>query len=68
VRRKVGEIRDGLAALFNLPEGYEVLLGNGGTTCFWDAATFTSSSSTASTSASASSPRSSRPALARHRT
>ncbi|MGD0054362.1 MAG: phosphoserine transaminase [Acidimicrobiales bacterium] len=40
VRRKVGEIRDGLAALFNLPEGYEVLLGNGGTTCFWDAATF----------------------------
>ena len=40
VRSKVGEVRDGLAALFNLPEGYEVLLGNGGTTCFWDAATF----------------------------
>jgi phosphoserine aminotransferase len=40
VRNKVGEVRDGLAALFNLPEGYEVLLGNGGTTCFWDAATF----------------------------
>jgi phosphoserine aminotransferase len=40
VRNKVGEVRDGLVALFNLPEGYEVLLGNGGTTCFWDAATF----------------------------
>ncbi len=40
VRNKVGEVRDGLAALFNLPDGYEVLLGNGGTTCFWDAATF----------------------------
>ena len=40
VRHKVGEVRDGLRALFNLPDGYEVLLGNGGTTCFWDAATF----------------------------
>jgi phosphoserine aminotransferase len=40
VRNKVGEVRDGLASLFNLPDGYEVLLGNGGTTCFWDAATF----------------------------
>ncbi|HWD97307.1 MAG TPA: phosphoserine transaminase [Acidimicrobiales bacterium] len=40
VRSKVGEVRDGLRALFNLPDGYEVLLGNGGTTCFWDAATF----------------------------
>ena len=40
VRAKVGEVREGLAALFALPEGYEVLLGNGGTTCFWDAATF----------------------------
>ena len=35
VRRKVGEVRDGLRALFNLPDGYEVLLGNGGTTAFW---------------------------------
>ena len=26
--------------LFSLPDGYEVVLGNGGTTCFWDAATF----------------------------
>jgi phosphoserine aminotransferase len=40
VRNKVGEVRDGLSALFSLPDGYEVLLGNGGTTCFWDAATF----------------------------
>jgi phosphoserine aminotransferase len=40
VRAKVAEIRDGLGDLFSLPEGYEVLLGNGGTTCFWDAATF----------------------------
>jgi phosphoserine aminotransferase len=40
VRNKVGEVRDGLSALFNVPDGYEVLLGNGGTTCFWDAATF----------------------------
>lgn len=40
VRNKVGEVREGLRALFNLPDGYEVLLGNGGTTCFWDAATF----------------------------
>jgi len=40
VRFKVSEIRNGLAELFSLPDGYEVLLGNGGTTCFWDAATF----------------------------
>lgn len=40
VKNKVGEVRDGLRALFNLPDGYEVLLGNGGTTAFWDAATF----------------------------
>jgi len=40
VRNKVGEVRDGLRSLFNLPDGYEVLLGNGGSTCFWDAATF----------------------------
>ncbi len=40
VRSKVGEVRDGLTSLFDLPDGYEVLLGNGGTTCFWDAATF----------------------------
>jgi phosphoserine aminotransferase len=40
VRSVVGRLRAGLSDLFSLPEGYEVLLGNGGTTCFWDAATF----------------------------
>lgn len=40
VKSMVGRVRSGLANLFDLPEGYEVLLGNGGTTCFWDAATF----------------------------
>ena len=36
----VGSIRAGLADLFSLPDGYEVLLGNGGSTAFWDAAAF----------------------------
>jgi phosphoserine aminotransferase len=40
VKAIVGEIRSGLRELFSLPEGYEVALGNGGTTCFWDAAAF----------------------------
>jgi len=40
VKSKVGSLREGLAQLFSLPEGYVVALGNGGTTCFWDAATF----------------------------
>ncbi|MDF0529818.1 phosphoserine transaminase [Tsukamurella sp. 8F] len=40
VKDVVGRVRDGLAQLFSLPEGYEVLLGNGGTTAFWDAASF----------------------------
>ena len=40
VKSQVGRVRAGLAELFGLPEGYEVLLGNGGTTAFWDAATF----------------------------
>ena len=40
VRALVGEIRAGLRDLFSLPDGYEVALGNGGTTAFWDAATF----------------------------
>ncbi len=39
VRDLVGRVRSGLAELFALPEGYEVALGNGGTTAFWDAAT-----------------------------
>jgi predicted phosphoserine aminotransferase len=38
VKKLVREIRDGLRRLFDLPEGYEVVLGNGGTTAFWDAA------------------------------
>jgi phosphoserine aminotransferase len=40
VRDVVRRVREGLAELFGLPDGYEVLLGNGGTTAFWDAATF----------------------------
>ena len=40
VKKVVGQIRAGLAALFDLPEGYEVVLGNGGATAFWDIATF----------------------------
>jgi phosphoserine aminotransferase len=40
VRSLVGEIRSGLTQLFAAPEGYEVALGNGGTTAFWDAAAF----------------------------
>ncbi|MEP6658543.1 MAG: phosphoserine transaminase [Acidimicrobiales bacterium] len=40
VRSVVGSLRDGLAALFSLPDGWEVVLGNGGSTAFWDAATF----------------------------
>lgn len=39
VRNLVGEVRDGLRALFSLPNGYEVVLGNGGSTAFWDIAT-----------------------------
>lgn len=38
VRSVVRRVRAGLASLFSLPDGYEVLLGNGGTTAFWDAA------------------------------
>jgi phosphoserine aminotransferase len=40
VRSLVGRIRTGLAELWSLPDGYEVVLGNGGTTVFWDVATF----------------------------
>jgi phosphoserine aminotransferase len=40
VQSVVGRLRAGLRALFALPDGYEVVLGNGGTTCFWDVATF----------------------------
>jgi phosphoserine aminotransferase len=40
VRNVVRRVRDGMSALFALPDGYEVLLGNGGSTLFWDAAAF----------------------------
>ena len=40
VRSVVERLRTGLSALFALPEGYEVALGNGGATVFWDIATF----------------------------
>ncbi|MBC7372423.1 MAG: phosphoserine transaminase [Frankiales bacterium] len=40
VRQVVGRVRTGLAELFSLPDGYEVVLGNGGSTCFWDVASF----------------------------
>jgi len=40
VRHVVGQIRTGLTQLFDLPDGYEVVLGNGGATAFWDIATF----------------------------
>ena len=40
VKNLVGQVRSGLKDLFQVPEGYEVILGNGGTTAFWDAATF----------------------------
>jgi phosphoserine aminotransferase len=40
VKALVAEIRAGLAELFSLPDGYEVALGNGGATAFWDAAAF----------------------------
>ncbi len=40
VKHLVGRVREGLADLFSLPEGYEVVLGNGGSTAFWDAAAF----------------------------
>jgi len=40
VKDLVGRVRAGLAELFDIPEGYEVVLGNGGSTAFWDAAVF----------------------------
>ncbi|MEV0278058.1 phosphoserine transaminase [Streptomyces sp. NPDC050610] len=39
VKNLVGKVRDGVRDLFSLPEGYEVVLGNGGSTAFWDIAT-----------------------------
>ncbi|MDO5494604.1 MAG: aminotransferase class V-fold PLP-dependent enzyme, partial [bacterium] len=40
VRALVGSVRERLATLLGAPEGYEVALGNGGSSAFWDAATF----------------------------
>jgi phosphoserine aminotransferase len=40
VKNLVGSVRSGLAELFALPDGYEVVLANGGSTAFWDAAAF----------------------------
>ena len=40
VKNLVGSVRERLAQLFRLPEGYEIILGNGGSTAFWDAAAF----------------------------
>ena len=40
VKDLVGRVRTGLRELFSLPDGYEVILGNGGATAFWDAAAF----------------------------
>jgi phosphoserine aminotransferase len=39
VKDLVGRVRSGLTSLFSLPDGYEVVLGNGGSTAFWDIAT-----------------------------
>ena len=39
VKNVVKRVRDGLHSLFDLPEGYEVIIGNGGSTAFWDIAT-----------------------------
>ncbi len=40
VKDLVGRVRSGLGELFRAPDGYEVVLGNGGSTAFWDAAAF----------------------------
>jgi len=40
VKNLVGRVREGLRELFSVPDGYEVILGNGGATAFWDAAAF----------------------------
>lgn len=40
VKNQVARVRSGLASFFGLPDGYEVILSNGGSTAFWDAATF----------------------------
>jgi phosphoserine aminotransferase len=40
VKNEVAQLRSGLAKMFSIPDGYEVVIGNGGTTAFWEVATF----------------------------
>ncbi|WP_020525984.1 phosphoserine transaminase [Catelliglobosispora koreensis] len=40
VKDQVARLRQGISSFFGLPEGYEVIIGNGGTTAFWEVATF----------------------------
>ena len=40
VRDLVGRVRDGLGTFFDVPDGHEIVLGNGGATAFWDVATY----------------------------
>ncbi len=40
VKNLVGSVRRGLVDLFGLPDGWEIVIGNGGSTMFWDVATF----------------------------
>ncbi len=40
VKKQVARVREGIRELFGLPDGYQVVLGNGGATAFWDIATF----------------------------
>ncbi len=40
VKNLVHRVREGMSSLFSLPDGYQVILGNGGATAFWDAAAF----------------------------
>jgi len=40
VKNIVGSVREGLVSLFGLPDGWQIVLGNGGSTVFWDVATF----------------------------
>ncbi len=67
VKNLVGEIREGLAEFFQAPEDYEVVLGVGGSTAFWDIAGFGWWRGRPSTSPSASSAPSSRRPPTTHR-
>ena len=40
VKDQVARLRRGIAEFFALPDGYEVIISNGGTTAFWEVATF----------------------------